>query len=160
VWNDDARCTCIERGGERQLVMLGHTHYDQSAAFRVGLRRVDSTSLISFDNQHWPDPGLLVQFEPVEHAMLNIYPDEVGLCGCEKLSHKCARDTVSDTEQCLCWVCLSVLQSFLQISRICEHSRTVGCLSMQVRLLAVGLEFGHCGEKCLDVAVAGGAMYC
>lgn len=134
--------------------MLRHSDNDQSAAFRVGLRRVNSTLIMSFDNRLWQDPDSLVQLKPIEHAMLNIYPDEVRLRGCEEFCDERARNTVSNTEQCLCWVCLRILQSFLQISRVREHSRTVRCLSMQMRLLAVGLVLGHRGRMWRDVGIA------
>lgn len=100
-----------------------------------------------------------MQLEPVEHAMLNIYPDEVGLCRCEKLGHECAWDTVSDSEQCLCWICLGVSQGLSEVSRVCEHSSTVGCLSMQMRLLAVGLVFCHRVDLVADFCICGRSWF-
>ena len=92
-----------------------------------------------------------MQFEPVEHAVLNIDPDEIGLCGCEELSDKGTRDAVGNTEERFGWVCIGVLECLTKVARVCEHGSTVGCLRMQMELLAEGLVFCHCEDVFIKV---------
>ena len=88
---------------------------------------------------------LLVQLKPVEHTVLDIYPDKVWFCLCKQLGHEYAGDAVSDTEQCLCRIGHGIFQCLTKVAGVCEHSRAVGRGSVQVRLLAVGFVFGHVG---------------
>ena len=57
---------------------------------------------------------------------------------------------MSDTEECLCWVCVGILECLTKITRVCEHGSAVGCLRMQMGLLAEGLILCHCEDVFVD----------
>jgi hypothetical protein len=84
-----------------------------------------------------------MQLQAVEHAMLDIDPDEVWLGGGNHLRDERARDTMSNAHEGLAGICLCVCEGFLEITRVGEHSSSVWCNGMELFLLAVRLEVCH-----------------
>jgi hypothetical protein len=62
MWDDDTSSASIQRRRQADLIVLGHAYNNQGMALRMVLSGMDS----------------VMKCEAVEHAMLNVYPDEVG----------------------------------------------------------------------------------
>ena len=95
--------------------------------------------------RNWIEENLLVQRQPVVHAVLNIHPDEIRLSGGNQLGHEGAWDTLRDAHEGLARICLGVFEGLFEVCRLREHSGTVGCFGVELGLLAVRLEVRHLG---------------
>jgi hypothetical protein len=84
-----------------------------------------------------------MEFQAVEHAVLNIDPDEVRLCGSDELGHECAWNAMGYSHEGFAGICLRVCKSFPEVTGMGECGRTVGCIRMEVLLLAVGCKVRH-----------------
>ena len=95
--------------------------------------------------RNWIEENLLVQRQPVVHAVLNIHPDEIRFGGGNQLGYEGTWDTLRDAHEGLTRVCLSVFECLLEVCGLREHSGTVGCFGVELGLLAVWLEVRHLG---------------
>lgn len=99
---------------------------------------------------------LLVQFQAVEHAVLDVDPDKVGLCGGDELSDKGAGDAVGDAHEGFAGVGLGVFERLAEIAWVGEHGGAIWGFGVESRLLAVGLEVCHFGKLVSGVWKGGG----
>jgi hypothetical protein len=92
--NDNGCRAGIERSGQANLIMLWYPHNDSGRAFGVMVGSLNSAGTeicIQSMSIGGKQLSLLVKGQTIEHAMLDVDPDEVGLCRSKNL------DTVSTT---------------------------------------------------------------
>jgi hypothetical protein len=83
---------------------------------------------------------LLMQLQPIKHAMLDINPDEIRLRARNHLSNKSTRNTVCNAHQCLTRIGLCIFEGLAQVPGLDEGGSAVGRVGVESGLLAVGCE--------------------
>jgi hypothetical protein len=87
----------------------------------------------------------IIQLQPIEHAMLDIYPDEIWLRGSNHLGDEGTRDTMCDAHQRLAGIFLGVFEGLPQVAGLGEGRGAVWGFGVEFWLLAVGGEVCHPG---------------
>jgi hypothetical protein len=92
-----------------------------------------------------------MQRQPVEHAMLNIQPDEIWLCACNQLGYKSAWDAMPNTHKRLAGIVVGIFECLLEVCGLSQGRGSVGCVSVEGWLLAVWSEVCHIDGCCVKM---------